>query len=83
MRLLLLGASLLLLQNVIGQENVFTEKTTSINEHFVNSETLQEEAVSNRYGSLTRSEGFIIDDVTKGGALFTKKLHRTGKVISL
>lgn len=82
MKLNLIVLSVLLSYSTFSQEtNYFKEKSTSIAEHFVNSEILKESAETERHSDLTRSDGFIIDDVTKIGSIFTKHLHRSGKVI--
>lgn len=78
---LLFFTSLIALVGFAQKENYFKEKNTSVAEHFVNSEVLKEATESERHSELTRSEGFIIDEVTKQGSVFTKHLHRSGKVI--
>jgi hypothetical protein len=66
---------------VFGQTNMFKESTVSIAHHFENSEVLKKEAITDRYDELTRSEGFVVEDIVTMGSVFTKRLHRSGKVI--
>jgi hypothetical protein len=65
----------------IAQTDMFKESNSNVAKHFVNSDILKEAAISDRYSDLTRSEGFLVNDVTILGSVFTKKLHRSGKVI--
>lgn len=78
---LLFASSLICFASFAQREDFFKEKNTSVAEHFVNSEVLKEASESEHHSDLTRSEGFIIDEVTKLGSVFTKHLHRSGKVI--
>lgn len=61
--------------------SMFKETNSSLANHFVNSEILREAAISDRYEELTRTEGFVVNEITTLGSVFTKKLHRSGKVI--
>ena len=60
---------------------MFKESNESIAHQFENSESLKRTAISDRYSELTRSEGFVVEDVVTMGSVFTKRLHRSGKVI--
>lgn len=60
---------------------MFKEENLSISKHFVNSEILSRNSINDRYSELTRSEGFLVNDVSEMGSVYTKKLHRSGKVI--
>ena len=73
--------TLLIAFESFGQQSLFTEQNKQIAEKFVNSEKLTKSAISDRYIELTRSEGILVNDVVKMGSLYSKKLHRSGKVI--
>ena len=81
MKLKPLFFSLILSSSLVGQQNMFKESNESIAHQFENSESLKRTAISDRYSELTRSEGFVVEDVVTMGSVFTKRLHRSGKVI--
>lgn len=64
-----------------SQQSLFKEENISISKQFVNSEILSRNSITDRYSELTRSEGFLVNDVSEMGSVYTKKLHRSGKVI--
>ena len=64
-----------------GQVDVFKEQNVLISNKFENSELLKERSISDRYDQLTRSEGFLVNEVSVMGSVYTKMLHRSGKVI--
>jgi hypothetical protein len=82
MKFSLFGLFLLaIVQNSFSQKRMFLEEDKLLLNQFENSELLKQKAVSDRYDELTRSEGFIVNDVSVSGSVYTKMLHRSGKVI--
>lgn len=62
-------------------QGVFSEKGENLSQHFVNSEALLKNADDDRFDELTRTDGYVINDTRQLGSVFTKRLHRSGKVI--
>lgn len=81
MNLKTLFFSFIICSSLFGQSNMFKESNESIAHQFENSEVLKRTAISDRYSELTRSEGFVVENIVTMGSVFTKKLHRSGKVI--
>lgn len=72
--------SILLFQSAIGQQNMFQESSESLAHHFEYANVLANSSIKDRYDELTRSEGFVVNQVTYSGSSFTKRLHHSGKV---
>ncbi len=82
MKFSLVGFFLLTLTyNSFCQKRMFLEEDIRLLGQFENSEILKEKAISDRYNELTRSEGFLVNNVASSGSVYTKMLHRSGKVI--
>lgn len=59
----------------------FKEKNVAIGNHFLTSDKLQDEVIGERFDEMTRSDGYVVEEVSKQGSVMTRKLHRSGKVI--
>jgi hypothetical protein len=74
---LLLSAISSTAQNV----NYFTERPADLTIHYNGSLDMMKEIMQSRFSDMIRSDGLLINDVTRSGAMFTRTLHSSGKVI--
>jgi hypothetical protein len=61
--------------------NVFNENKSDLTNFYESSDVVANQTLDDKYGRLTRSEGFTVLKTVKEGASFSRSLHESGKVI--